>query len=164
MEIKTKCLSITLGDREIEFRLVKNVPNAEKLLRDFLGIFSINVINGKQISEQPLVAEQPEKKVMIAKLPTIRQRQVMLLRDMDKEEFQMQDYQDFMYKLGYDIKDVMYHDVRRLIGEKRLEEILVDGKSTLPKKYRVLRKDVEQEKELIQSLKEGQKVLMGTLL
>ncbi len=139
----------------------------------------IEIIDHKwrfKVTEETLKSIIDEKikrgKIIVnASLPNPRQREYIMYKNMgDEEYFTIMDWIKFMTDPpnNYDenrIKNNFYHDISNLLGNGKLKEIKTeDNNSYYPKRYKVIKLEPQAvEERMINDLKEGQKVLMGTI-
>jgi hypothetical protein len=109
--------------------------------------------------------------VVKASIPNPRQREYMMYKNMaDEEYFTLIDWIKFMTNPpnNYEerrIKNNFYHDIANLLSAGKLKEIKTeDNNSYYPKRYKVIKMEPQAvEDRMIKDLKDGQKVLMGTI-
>jgi len=109
--------------------------------------------------------------VRAAKIPGHKQRVYMMSQSMaEKEYFTISDWIDFMstppnnYE-AIKIKNSFYHDIGELLETSRAKEIKTeDGNSYHPKRYKIIKIEPQAvDERMIKDLKDGQKVLLGTI-
>lgn len=176
-EFSQKDYSDFMISKNLKFRR-KRTPNDDlQCLKKWKLVEHTSVDKWKFIVSEEFLKSTIEEKtgnkkmVTQASIPPSKQREYLMYKNMgDKDYFTIRDWVEFMTTPpnNYEetrIKDNFYHDIQSLIHASKLKEIKKeDKKSYYPKRYKIIKVEPQfVEERMIKDLKEGQKVLLGTI-